>query len=132
VSESMSAAEAVRARLASLMEELAKARKQMTGAPVPKPEELDSLALEMAAAREELHRVVNTSGFEGLSESERASIIRMASAVRTHLGLVANLASGGARYAAIIRGIENAPAPGIYGPGGMAAPQKRGRVEEQV
>ena len=105
MTDSASASQAIRIRLGSLMEELARARKQMTGVAMMRPEDMDILAMEMAVAAEEMGRIVNTTGFADLPEAERASFIRMASAVRTQLSMVARLASGGARYAAVVRGI---------------------------
>ena len=132
MSETSSASEAIRTRLASLMEELAQARKQMSGTAMVRPEDMDALALEMAAAGEEMGRVVNSTGFSGLPEAERASFIRMASAVRIQLSMVARLAGGSARYAAVIRGIERAPAPGTYGREGMEDKTAGNRLERKI
>ena len=132
MTDSASASNAIRARLASLMEELARSRKQMSGMAMAKPEDMDSLALEMAAAGEELSRIVNTPGFDGLAEAERASFIRMASAVRTQLSMVARLAAGGARYAAIVRGLERAPSSGTYGRTGAEENTAVSRMEKKI
>jgi len=132
VSDGKSASKAIRCRLASLTEELARARKQMSGMALVRPEDVDALALEMAAAREEMGRVVNTQGFAELPEAERASLIRMASAVRTQLSMVARLAAGGAHYAAVVRGIERGPSTGTYGREGMKDIPKESRMERKV
>jgi len=132
VTDRASASQAIRTRLASLMEELARARKQMSGMALVRPEDMDVLALEMAAAREEMSRVVNTPGFAELPDAERASLIRMASAVRTQLNMAARLASGGARYVAVLRGIDRAPTPGTYGREGMENLDSGSRLERKA
>lgn len=132
MSDSTTASQAIRARLDSLMQELARARKQMSGMAMVRPEDMDALALEMAAAGEEMGRVVNSTGFSDLPEAERASFIRMASAVRTQLSMVARLAGGSARYAAVIRGIERAPAPGTYDRQGMEDKTAGSRLERKI
>ena len=50
MTDSASASKAIRIRLGSLMEELARARKQMTGVAMMRPEDMDILAMEMAVA----------------------------------------------------------------------------------
>jgi len=132
VTDGANASQAIRTRLASLMDELARARKQMSGMALSRPEDMDALALEMAAAREEMSRIVNTVGFAELAEAERASLIRMASAVRTQLSMVARLAAGGARYAAVVRGLERAPSQGTYGRDGMNDVAATSRLERKV
>jgi len=132
VTDSASASQAIRIRLGSLMEELARARKQMTGVAMMRPEDMDILAMEMAVAAEEMGRIVNTTGFADLPEAERASFIRMASAVRTQLSMVARLASGGARYAAVVRGIERNPSQGTYGRDGMEEKTAGSRLERKI
>lgn len=132
MSDAASASLAIRSRLSSLMEELGRARKQMSGLALARPEDMDSLALEMAAAGEEMGRVVNTAGFADLPEAERAALIRMASAVRTQLSMVAKLAAGGARYAAVLRGLERGPTPGTYGRAGMQESAPASRMERKV
>ena len=75
---------------------------------------------------------MNTTGFAELPEAERASFIRMASAVRTQLSMVARLASGGARYAAVVRGIERNPSQGTYGRDGMEEKTAGSRLERKI
>ena len=126
-------AEAIRSRLNSLLDELARVRSGYRKEAVPSASELEALALEMAAARDALATAEAGGGLDGIPDGERLELARTAVAARTQLSLLARLATGAARFASLVKGAGNGTGKGLYGKDGKApGVEGKSSVEKKI